>query len=118
MKFLLVFLGLMTAHTSYAAVASQSAAEYCVDRRDENFMQDLAKNSQNHLAFRNSGGLLNGGVCWWHSRFTRNALYLAIYRPDLPRPNGDQMASIIRDIRNGRTVVTISSPGHHLRLTH
>ncbi len=87
--------------------AAKSNREFCGIQKDTNAIQDLAKNPSNHLSFRNQGGLINGGVCWWHSRFTRNALHLAIYRPDLAKPTVAQMKSIIKDIRAGKTVVTI-----------
>jgi hypothetical protein len=96
-----------TTTQAMAATASKSVRQFCVDRQDTDFIQDLSKNPHNHLAFRNHGGLINGGVCWWHSRFTRNALHLTIFRPELPRPSERDMASLIKDIRQGRTVVTI-----------
>lgn len=99
--------GLLLSTSLYAATASTSAVEFCAQRRDTNYLQDLMKDSDNHLAFRNHGGLIGGGVCWWHSRFTRNALHLAIYRPDMARPSVAQMRSIIKDIRRGNNVVII-----------
>ncbi len=40
----------------------------------------------NRLVFDGSGGIRNGGLCWWHSRLTRSATYLTVYQPDLPKP--------------------------------
>lgn len=63
------------------------------------------------MAFKNSGGLFDGGVCWWHSRFQRNILYLSIMRPDLEKPSTKEaMKKIISQIRLGNSVVKI--PGY------
>lgn len=63
------------------------------------------------MAFKNDGGLFNGGVCWWHSRFQRNMLYLSIFRPDLPKPpTNSELQKLIRQVRQGTSVVTI--PGY------
>lgn len=107
---LLLVLVAMATPKAYSAVTSKSAYGFCKDRQDEQYYQDLLKNPENQLSFRNQGGLINGGVCWWHSRFTRNALYLAVYRPDLRRPTRSQAIDIIDDIRDGDRVVTI--PGY------
>jgi hypothetical protein len=92
---------------AFAEIAPKSVGEYCAASRQQHYTQEMAKSSTNQLAFRNQGGLINGGVCWWHSRFTRNALYLAIYRPDMPKPTSDQMESIVKEIRRGNNIVTI-----------
>lgn len=63
------------------------------------------------MAFPNQGGLFNGGVCWWHSLFQRSAIYLTVYRPELPKPNRDQAKKLIHSIAAGRRVVEI--PGYH-----
>lgn len=87
--------------------ASTSPRSFCSDRKDNNYFQDLLKIEENQLSFTNQGGLANGGVCWWHSRFTRNALYVAVYRPELRRPTVDQAEEIIKDIRKAKHVVTV-----------
>lgn len=104
-------LSILSIEASAATIASTSPRAFCEDRKDRNYFQDLLKDEDNQLSFTNQGGLFNGGVCWWHSRFTRNALYLAVYRPDLRRPSVDQAEDIIKDIRKGKSVVTI--PGFH-----
>lgn len=100
-------LSLLCFQSALAEVAPKSVGEYCAAAREQNYIQEMGKSSVNQLAFRNQGGLINGGVCWWHSRFTRNALYLGIFRPDLPKPSEAQMEDIIKDIRKGKNVVTI-----------
>lgn len=59
------------------------------------------------MSFKNQGGLFNGGVCWWHSRFQRNIFYLAIFRPELNRPNLREVKALIKEIRAGEKVITI-----------
>ncbi|MGE3609517.1 MAG: hypothetical protein AB7I27_08015 [Bacteriovoracaceae bacterium] len=101
--------------TSYSISMPQSKTEFC-DRfgdrpEDKEIIQEFSNDPVNLLAIKNNGGLLNGGVCWWHSRFQRNAFYLTIFRPDLPKPKTYQeRAKIIRDIRVGQRVVQI--PGY------
>ena len=62
------------------------------------------------VAFSNYGGLMNGGVCWWHSRFQRAALYLAIFRADLPRPTEAEARHLVYNLVNARQVTEI--PGY------
>jgi hypothetical protein len=78
---------------------------------NRNILQDLASDSTSLMSFKNSGGLFDGGVCWWHSRFQRNILYLSIMRPDLEKPSTKEaMKKIITQIRLGNSVVKI--PGY------
>lgn len=78
---------------------------------EKEIILELSTDPANLMAFKNDGGLFNGGVCWWHSRFQRNILYLGIFRPDLPRPGKQAIVKIISQIRQGTSVVVI--PGHH-----
>lgn len=55
-------------------------------------------NERDLLGFRNHGGLLGKGVCWWHSRFTRNALYLARFDPGLPVPSRTEVRRMVSRI--------------------
>lgn len=99
MKYLPLFL-LLCSFTVSAIVPSQSKEEFCADRKDKSFVKSLAQNTGNLMSFRNHGGLVNGGVCWWHSRFQRNALYLTYYNPTLAKPDRQKAIELIRDIRN------------------
>lgn len=95
---------------SFQAMAqgpSRTEEQFCSDRQDENFVKDLTMSSSNLMSFTNHGGLLNGGVCWWHSRFQRNALYLTIFKPGLDKPSDSEARKLIGDIRSGNKVVTI-----------
>ncbi len=64
----------------------------------------------NLLGFTNTGGLLGKGVCWWHSRFQRNALYLAYFQPELPRPGPAELRRILGNLMNAKAVTAI--PGY------
>jgi hypothetical protein len=98
-----------------ATTLPQNKKEFCERFNESGEFTDnileLSTDPSNMIAFKNNGGLFNGGVCWWHSRFQRNAFYLTIFRPDLEIPTPLQTKKIIRDIRNGESVVTI--PGYH-----
>ena len=98
---------------SFQALArgpSTSEASFCADRKDVNFVKDLTLSTSNLMAFRNQGGIGNGGVCWWHSRFQRNALYLTIYKPSIAKPTQDEARILIKQIREAKNVVII--PGY------
>lgn len=96
---------------SAMAQDQRSKQKFCQQREDKNFIRkQMMTNINAHMGFRNHGGLLNGGVCWWHSRFHRNALYLGVFRPDLNRPSEDDAKKIIKKIRKGRSIVEI--PGY------
>ena len=86
-------------------------------------LQEKIKSYDNSMAFSNYGGLANGGVCWWHSRWHRNATYLAYFSPDKPKPEFDfkserkehdaeglSIKEIIKKIKGGDRVVEI--PGY------
>ncbi|HEX7675279.1 MAG TPA: hypothetical protein VF412_13980 [Bdellovibrio sp.] len=90
--------------------AATSKAEFCKNADDPNYFKSLLYNENNHLASLNHGGIANGGVCWWHSMFSRSATFLAVYRPDLPRPSADQAHNIIEDISTNKGIVEI--PGY------
>ncbi len=83
---------------------------FCDARRQADFGQTHLMQIENNLGFRNRGGLANGGVCWWHSRFTRNAAYVAQFRPDLAKPSRGEALNLIHAIRLGQRVVMV--PGY------
>ena len=78
-------------------------------KRNEFDIADKLIFSKNRMAFINgtSFGLLNGGVCWWHSLFTRNATYLAHFLPEKQKPNYYQAIQLIKNIMAGKEVVEI-----------
>lgn len=88
--------------------AGDAGAEYC-GRTRGSFLA-LALDPSQRLSFANHGGISNGGVCWWHSRFQRASLYLTVYRPELPKPTRAEARVLIHAIRKMRQVVVI--PGY------
>ena len=81
--------------------------DFCARFEDESVLTSLSNETSNLMAFKNQGGLFNGGVCWWHSRFQRNIFYLSIFRPDLKRPNTNEVKALIKEIRAGEKIITI-----------
>jgi hypothetical protein len=84
--------------------------EFCEQRKSPSNVIQLTSNPENLLAFKNKGGLLNKGVCWWHSLFQRSALYITVFRPELQKPNSEQAKKIVHSIASGKKVVEI--PGY------
>lgn len=68
---------------------------------------ELSRLPENRLSHANGGGFGGGGVCWWHSRLQRAALYLAVYLPDLPRPGREGAQAILDRLVRMDEVVTI-----------
>jgi hypothetical protein len=62
------------------------------------------KRYENRLDFSNDGGLFGGGVCWWHSRFERAAVYLAEFQPSLKKPTSSDLRNILLNITYMKTV--------------
>ncbi|MBI2606775.1 MAG: hypothetical protein HYW49_11920 [Deltaproteobacteria bacterium] len=83
-----------------ADICSRTPAEF----------QRMILDPDNRLAFQNDGGLLDGGVCWWHSRFQRAANYLAVFRPDRPKPTEDEAFRLALRLTQMNRVVEI--PGY------
>ncbi|NOT80563.1 MAG: hypothetical protein HOP07_16365 [Bacteriovoracaceae bacterium] len=90
-----------------AASLPQNKSEFCSRYDDLTIMSDMGSAPQNLMSFKNQGGIFNGGVCWWHSRFQRNILYLSQFRPDLPRINPKELKPLIKEIRAGKSIVII-----------
>jgi hypothetical protein len=99
---LLLILGLIASNLALGATASTSDTAFCSDRKSATYTKEIVGQRNNQISFRNRGGLVNGGVCWWHSRLTRKFAYLAIFRPDLARPSNKDAEKIIKDIRMGK----------------
>lgn len=110
-KSLLALAALACSFSISAQTPSQSLDQFCVDRgNNHKFAKDLTFDSRNLMAFANHGGIANGGVCWWHSRFQRNALYLTTYNPSKQRPTHEEAAIIVDKIRAGDEIIEI--PGY------
>lgn len=116
MKTLLTAFTILFLSQSEAAPLPQSKEDYCARFSDapraSEILQEYSTESTNLMTFKNNGGLFNGGVCWWHSRFQRNIFYLSIFRPDLEKLKTQrEIKELIFKIREGKSVVLI--PGHH-----
>lgn len=109
-KFIFSVLFLVSISSHVNASAPTSKAEFCESRKDPHYFRELSYDQENLLTFRNRGGLLDKGVCWWHNLFQRSALYLAVYKPELPKPNKASARKIIHAIAAGKRVVEI--PGY------
>jgi hypothetical protein len=96
--------------------AAVSRQDYVRSAGKPEYVRALAANppgggpNPNLLDFLNSGGLLRKGVCWWHSRFTRNALYLVYFEPEASLPAPGEALSIAYSIMRASRVVRI--PGY------
>ncbi len=104
-----VLAGIILLSSSFAFAGSlpTSKGEFCARFADSTVLQSYVSEGTNLMAFKNDGGIFNGGVCWWHSRFQRNIFYLSIFRPDLNAPTSSEVRSIIKEIRAGQSIVTI-----------
>jgi hypothetical protein len=114
-KIFLIIILVLSSNFAQSEILPQNKQEFCsrfeINNNKKNTIQEQASDPINLTSFKNNGGLFNGGVCWWHSRFQRNIFYLSIFRPDLPRlVNQQEISKIIHQIRLGTSVVTI--PGH------
>jgi hypothetical protein len=79
--------------------------DFCA--RNRNDILALMAQPSARMAFKNNGGIGNGGVCWWHSRYQRSSFFLVKYAPEKAKPNWLQLQQIINGIRNMNSVVTI-----------
>ena len=87
--------------------AATSKAEFCAQARDDNYFRELGMEHRNHIGFVNPLGPLLVGECWWHARLQRSALYLAVFRPELPKPDRKEARAIIDRLARNEEVVEI-----------
>lgn len=110
MRFFLLavtFLGLVLNAGSLIAKSLDRPTEFCQQIQNPSFFIERLQQKDNLLAFVNQGGFQGMGVCWWHSMMTRNANYLAVFRPDLPRLRDHEMIQLIRDLTGNNAIVEI-----------
>lgn len=105
----LILSSLSVAYAAESAADKTARAQFCDQRlSDTKSVQQLLKNHDNQMAFTNQGGIGGGGVCWWHSRYTRNAAYLVQFRPDLPRLRDEKaIKKLVGEIRKGKKIVVV-----------
>lgn len=84
------------------------AQEYC--SRNQSDILAALNNPSQRIAFKNAGGLFDGGVCWWHARLQRSAVYLAKFEPSRPKPSAALVNSILMGLRSMEKTVVI--PGY------
>lgn len=89
---------------SFSAVAG----EFCGRRQPD--IKALLHETSSRIAFKNGGGLLNKGVCWWHNRLQRSSAYLAKFNPAGNPPDLRQVKQILTSLVLMNRVVVI--PGY------
>lgn len=87
---------------------STFAGDFCA--RTQGDMRSILSDKSSRISFKNSGGLFNGGVCWWHSRFQRSSAYLVQFRPAGNRPSLSEVKVILSTLRAMNKTVVI--PGY------
>ena len=95
---------------SVASSADPSVRSASACARTLGDYQALAFDPNGRMSIQNGGGMLNGGVCWWHSRLQRAAIYLTEFRPDLPKPTEGEARWLINLLSGMRQIVVI--PGY------
>lgn len=99
----------LTALVLLVTGAQASPPSVC-ERRDSAVMENVTSDPSMRFSFDNEGGLGNGGVCWWHSRFQRAVWYLAEFKPELQKPARAEATRIIDRIAHFDGVTEI--PGY------
>jgi hypothetical protein len=107
MKTIILILLAVISLNTYSSTLPSNKAEFCARFQDVSVLENISTEPTNFMSFKNQGGLFNGGVCWWHSRFQRNIFYLSLFKPELPRPLLSEVKSLIKEIRSGEKVITI-----------
>jgi hypothetical protein len=92
--------------------AATSLGEFLRNAGRLEYVRSLAADPEsgpntNLLGFTNGGGLLDKGVCWWHSQLTRAALFLSYFEPERPEPDGRGVRRIVRSLLAADRVVPI-----------
>lgn len=83
-----------------------SAGDLC--STDWKGFQTKLRDDHNRLAFRNSGGPMKIGLCWWHSRMQRNANFLLDFRPSQPKLSRDEALSVIKGLSSTDAVMAVN----------
>lgn len=92
---------------SFFLLSNSHFAEAGFCQRTQTQIHEALSAVEHRLSFKNRGGLINGGVCWWHSRLQRSSLYLARFAPHRPKPNPSQVRGILSALKNMNQVVLI-----------
>lgn len=87
--------------------APDSKEKFCQMHKTYGYVRTQLFNTDNKLSFTNPGGYVDAGLCWWHSRLQRAAVYLTNYQPNLPKPTPQQALKIVNGIFRLLRVETI-----------
>lgn len=79
--------------------------------RSQGDIKSYLEDTTSRIAFKNAGGLFNGGVCWWHNRLQRSSAYLVKFAPELNPPTNPELYQILFQLRTMNSVTII--PGYH-----
>ena len=83
-----------------------AAADIC-QMRAEDFLAK-AEHPSNLTSNHNTDGNLGTGLCWWHSKLQRSALYLTVFdQPDQPKPTRAEALHILAKLRDLKEVVSV-----------
>lgn len=108
MKSLQILALLVCGFASNAFAKPEYLQNYCDNSANIENIKLKAMDYRNTLSFRNQGGIGGKGVCWWHSRFQRNALYLAVFRPEVAEDSESTVKAKIRRLRFGKEVIVFN----------
>lgn len=108
MRRLTLFFFLLFSMSAHTALANSSNSSICSTHWSN--LQAKLREPTSRMAFKNDGGIGDGGVCWWHSRFQRAAIYLATFAPEKSKPTLSEAKKIIHKLSYLSSVVEI--PGY------
>lgn len=95
-------------NVQYTLSAPTSTAEHCDNINKDNGYA-IFYLEENIIAV-NSAGPYGTGLCWWVTRLTHRAGYLAELRPELTKPNEDEVKDILQQLKDAQHFVMI--PGY------
>lgn len=93
---------------SFVLTSTVFADSFC--NRTQSDLKEFLSQKSSRVAFKNGGGLINGGVCWWHNRLQRSSAYLVQYRPQENKPTIPELQKIYSSLRIMNEVIII--PGY------
>ncbi len=91
----------------FLILASLESSAQTLCQRIEGGISNYLEDSTSRINFKNHGGLLNGGVCWWHSRLQRSSAYLVEFEPKMSIPTSEEAIKILKKIKAMKSVVVI-----------
>jgi hypothetical protein len=83
-----------------------ASADICKMRAEDFLVK--AQHPSNLTSNFNAAGPLGTGLCWWHSKMQRAAIYLAVFdQPEMPKPTKAEALHIFAMLRDLKEVVSI-----------